>query len=83
MQPHYLVPILIVFIVVGLPIMSVTLIKLASIMKGEGGQVGANKTGSGREEAKIMQEIHRSLSRLEDRIDALETIVLENPSKKS
>jgi hypothetical protein len=83
MQPQFIVPVLIVFIVIGLPIMSVTLIKLAKIMKGEGGHAGSNKTGSGREEAKIMQEIHRSLSRLEDRIDALETIVLENPSKKS
>jgi phage shock protein B len=29
------------------------------------------------EEARIMQEIHRGLTRMEERIDALETIVLD------
>ena len=83
MPPEFLVPVLIVFIVVGLPIMSATLIKLAKIMKGESGNSDKKHTGSSREEAEIMQEIHRSLSRLEKRIDSLETIVLENPQSKS
>lgn len=83
MPPEFLVPVLIVFIVVGLPIMSATLIKLAKIMKGDGGDSGAKGPASSREEAQLMQEIHRSLSRLEKRIDSLETIVLENPKPKS
>jgi phage shock protein B len=83
MPPEFLVPVLIVFIVVGLPIMSATLIKLAKIMKGESGNSDRKQPGSSREEAEIMQEIHRSLSRLEKRIDSLETIVLENPQPKS
>jgi phage shock protein B len=83
MPPEFLVLVLIVFIVVGLPIMSATLIKLAKIMKGESGSSDKRQPGSSREEAEIMQEIHRSLSRLEKRIDSLETIVLENPQSKS
>lgn len=83
MPPEFLVPVLIVFIVVGLPILSATLIKLAKIMKGESGSSSKQHPGSSREEAEIMQEIHRSLSRLEKRIDSLETIVLENPQSKS
>ena len=81
MTPELLVPVLIVFIVIGLPVMSVTLIKLAKIMKGESG--GSRKSGpkSDREEAEIMQQIHNSVSRLEKRIDALETIVLEKSSR--
>lgn len=82
MPPEYLVPIFIVFIVVGLPIMAATLISLAKILKGQSGTKGGRRAGSDREEAEIMQEIHQSLSRLEKRIDALETIVLENPSRR-
>lgn len=84
-MPPELVPVLIVFIAVGLPVMSATLIKLAKIMKGDGGSTDKSKssTGSSREEAEIMQEIHKTVSRLEKRIDSLETIVLDNPQSKS
>jgi len=83
MQSSYLVPVLIVFIVVGLPILSATLIKLAKIIKGvpEGGGSRDNGGSSSREEAEIMQDIHRTVSKLEKRIDALETIVLEKTSR--
>ena len=79
MNSPYIVPVLIVFIVVGLPILSATLIKLAKIIKGVPEDSGSRKSGatSSREEAEIMQEIHRTVSKLEKRIDALETIVLE------
>lgn len=85
MTPEFLVPVLIVFIVIGLPIMSVTLIKLAKIMKGDSGGGSGSKASatSSREEAEIMQEIHQTVSRLEKRIDSLETIVLDNTQSKS
>lgn len=82
MPPEYLVPIFIVFIVVGLPVLSATLIKLAKIIKGE--PTGSDKKGSAhssREEAEIVQDIHQLVSRLEKRIDALETIVLDKTSR--
>jgi hypothetical protein len=81
MNSPYIVPVLIVFIVVGLPIMSATLIKLAKIMKGDSGGNDSGSARSSQEEAALMQDIHRSLSRLEKRIDSLETIVLEKPSR--
>ena len=72
--------IVIVAIVVGLPIICGTLITLAKIMKGNSTNSGKkNRNQSSREEAEIMQDIHRTLSRLEKRIDSLETIVLEKP----
>lgn len=81
MTPETLVPVLIVFIVVGLPIMSMTLIKLAKIMKGESrGKSGKNGV-SERDEAELMQAIHRTLTKLEQRIDALETIVIDKTSR--
>lgn len=82
MPPEFLVPVLIVFIVVGLPVLSATLIKLAKIMKGESN--GDDRKGnphSSREEAQIMQEINRTMTRLESRIEALETIVLDKPKR--
>ncbi len=76
MNPDILVPIVVVFIVIGLPVMAGTLIALAKILKG-----GSAKSGgaASREETELMQDIHRTLARLEKRIDALETIVLEKP----
>lgn len=83
MNSALLVPVLIVFIVVGLPVLSMTLIKLAKIIKGipEGDEFKGNGGKSSREEAEIMQDIHRTVSKLEKRIDALETIVLEKSSR--
>ncbi|MEX0322546.1 MAG: hypothetical protein AB3N63_10335 [Puniceicoccaceae bacterium] len=78
MPPEYLVPIFIVFIVVGLPVLSATLIKLAKIIKGEPEKISKDFTGtSDKEEAELVQDIHRLVTRLEKRIDALETIVID------
>ena len=87
MPPEYLVPIFIVFIVVGLPVMGGTLIKLAKIIKGE--QSGSNFSSdkksknptSDRGEAEIVQEINQLVTRLEKRIDSLETIVLDQTKR--
>lgn len=86
MPPEYLVPIFIVFIVVGLPVMSATLIKLAKIIKGEPCQDGSssnrkNNPEPHRQEAEIVQEINQLVTRLEKRIDALETIVLDQTKR--
>lgn len=83
MPPEFLVSVLIVFIVVGLPILSLTLIKLARIMKGESGSSKAGKGGANHDETELIQDIHRTLTRLEKRIDSLETIVLDSPKTKS
>ncbi|PHR24455.1 MAG: hypothetical protein COA36_15560 [Desulfotalea sp.] len=37
--------------------------------------------GSDQEEAKIIQEIYRGLGRMEDRIETLETILMDNKEK--
>ena len=82
LDPEMITGIIIVSIVVGLPIICGTLITLAKIMKGNSAGSGKkNRHQSSREEAEIMQDIHRTLSRLEKRIDSLETIVLEKPSR--
>jgi phage shock protein B len=37
--------------------------------------------GDDAEEAQLLQEIHRSLSRLEERVEALETLVLDGKAR--
>jgi len=82
LEPEMITGIAIVAIVVGLPIICGTLIKLAKIIRGDpSGSGRKNRHQSGREEAQIMQDINSTLSRLEKRIDSLETIVLEKHSR--
>lgn len=69
-----LVPVLIVLIVVGLPVMGGVLIKLAQIVKGDAG-AGRAKGSNAADDAQIMQDMHQTLLRLEKRIDAIETII--------
>lgn len=80
MPPEYLVPIFIVFIVVGIPVLSATLISLAKIIKGKPDSK-KDSSRSSHEEAEIVQDIHMMVTRLEKRIDALETIVLDKNSR--
>jgi hypothetical protein len=80
MPPEFLVPVIITFIIVGLPVMGITLVKLAKIMKGEPSRKEHRGPRSDQEEARAMQELHRTLTSLEKRIDSLETIVLDKPT---
>ncbi|MCC5841713.1 MAG: hypothetical protein JJT96_16485 [Opitutales bacterium] len=73
-----LVPIAIVFIVVGIPVIGGFILAFAKIMKGG----GSNQMGDG-EEARMIQDIHRGLNKLESRIDALETIILDREARSS
>lgn len=78
----FIVPIAVVFIVVGIPVLCHTILKLARILRGEpidldgGGNAGKGKDGS-KQPGSAMQEMHQNLSRLEARIESLETLVIE------
>ncbi len=72
--------ILIVLIVVGLPILCVTAIILAAMFKGGGGAKRRSYVEA--EETRLIQEMHQTLHRLESRIDALETIVIDSEREK-
>jgi len=84
-MPEEIVAVLIVLIVIGLPVVCMTLIKLAKIMKGDSSRTrtgGRSRGSADIDEAQLMQDLHRGLSRLESRIESLETIVLERESSK-
>jgi len=65
-----------VFIVVGIPVICGTAIAIAAILKGKSddGELSSDET-------KTLQEIHQGLSRMEKRIEALESIVIEQRDK--
>jgi hypothetical protein len=88
-MPAEMIPVLIVFIVIGVPVICGTLIKLAKIMRGDpvdepkSRRHGREVKMDTAEETRLIQEIHRGLGRLESRLDALETIVLQGEPKPS
>ena len=62
-------------IVLALAIVGSTILMAIKIIKG-----GVSRTGqkSQAEEAKLIQEIYEGLSKMEQRIDSLETIILDS-----
>ncbi len=65
---------LIFIVTIGIPMLCGTVIALVAILKGS--SVLSSKNLSN-EETRILQEIHQGLVKMEKRIDALETIVIE------
>ena len=68
----------IVFIVIGLPVICCTLVTLIRMFSG-GGRAQCEAT---REETRMIQEIHASMEKLEDRIESLEAIVVDREKRK-
>ncbi|HSL39723.1 MAG TPA: hypothetical protein VK857_05070 [Desulforhopalus sp.] len=77
-----MVNIIIVSIVFGSIVALAALIcgTILIIIKSRGNSAGRGATNS--EEARIIQETYRSLEKLEERIDALETILMDSERKK-
>ena len=53
---------------------------LAKVKRGGGSFRGGERLQA--EEARLIQELHRGLSRMEERVEALETIMLDREGKK-
>ncbi|MGJ3243631.1 MAG: hypothetical protein ACFE0O_11860 [Opitutales bacterium] len=62
------------FILIGLPILCGTIIALVAILKGKSGKKSEARD---RDETRTIQELYQRLSKLADRLDALETIILD------
>jgi len=65
--------------IVALIIIAGVILLAIQILKGGSASGG---TGINSEEAKIIQEIYQGLSRLEERVEALETILLDQDRKE-
>lgn len=81
----FIVPIAIVFIVVGLPVLCNMILKLARILRGVPEEPENEKDSKKKNKAQSadLQEMNRILNKLEERIDSLETIVLEQNRRKT
>lgn len=77
--PEIIVPVVFIVVVIGLPILGAFMLALAKILKsgGKSSRGGLSET----EETRLIQDIHRSLSKLEERIDTLETVILDRESR--
>lgn len=96
-MPEELIGIFVVFIVIGIPVICMTIIQLAKIIKGDTSKKGRHKyagmkgadwgmdpddDGDLADEARLVQEMHRGLDRLEKRIENLEDIVLKQDQQE-
>jgi phage shock protein B len=64
--------------IIALAIVGSTILMAIKIIKGG---VSPKERGRQAEEARMIQEIYRGLSRMEERVEALETIILERERK--
>jgi phage shock protein B len=77
---HQVLIVAIVFgsIIIALAIIPATILFAIKIFRGS---VSANSRGLADEEAKMIQEIYHGLTRMEARVEALETLLLEKEKK--
>ena len=78
MSAVFIVAIVIGGIILALAIIGSTVLMAIKILKG-----GLSRKGQGlqAEEARMIQEIYQGLSRMQERVEALETIILERKRK--
>ncbi len=67
------------FIAVGIPIICGTIIAVLSILKGKPSKKDRIMGG---QETLLIQEMHKGLTSLEDRIESLETLLLDQERTK-
>lgn len=72
--------IIIVFIVIGLPVIATAFLIGLKIMRG--GSSSSQGRKAMEEETRIIQEIYRGLNRMEERVEALETIIINRERKE-
>ncbi len=72
-------PVFLVLVVIGVPVVCGTLIALAAILKG-GGTKKRERVEA--DESRLIQELHQGMNRLEARIEAIETILMDRELHK-
>lgn len=79
MEPILIVAIVFGGVVLGLVVIGSTILMGIKILKGDMSRKGQRLQS---EEARILQEIHQGLERMENRLEALETILFDQKGKK-
>ncbi len=68
------------FILLALALLGGVAVTIVRLIKGPSGRKAAQ---ADEEEARLIQDLHKSLGRMERRINSLETILLEKETKES
>ena len=76
-----MMPITVVFIVIALPLIIVAGTILLAIKIIKGGASSKDPKAQA-DEARVIQEIYQGLSRMEERVEALETILIEKENSR-
>ena len=79
MEPILIVAIVFGGVVLGLVVIGSTILMAIKILKGDMSRKGQRLQS---EEARILQEVHQGLERMENRLEALETILFDQKGKK-
>jgi hypothetical protein len=79
MEPILIVAIVFGGAVLGLVVIGSTILIAIKILKGDMSRKGQRLQS---EEARILQEVHQGLGRMETRLEALETILFDQKGKK-
>ncbi len=76
------VPSITIFMLFAIPLAAIiggVFLAALKILKGDGTGRGGE---SDLEETRLIQELHRGLRRMEERVDALETLLMEKPTHR-
>ncbi|RJR40711.1 MAG: hypothetical protein C4576_19960 [Desulfobacteraceae bacterium] len=79
MEPVLIVAIVFGGVVLGLVVIGSTILMAIKILKGD---MSRKAQRLQTEEARVLQEIHQGLERMESRLEALETILFDKKGKK-
>jgi phage shock protein B len=79
MEPVLIVAIIFGGVVLGLVVLGSTILMAIKILRGDMSKKGQRLQS---EEARILQEVHQGLERMENRLETLETILFDQKGKK-
>jgi len=77
---EFILPVFAILVTIGLPIICITIL---IAMRLRSGGLRERDRAQWEEETRIIQEIHENLSKMETRIEAVETILMERFGKEN
>jgi hypothetical protein len=75
-----IVPFVFFFILLAIALSGLILVSIIKALRG--GASGSKKKEGNMEEARLMQEIYRGLRKMEERVESLETILMDKKRKE-
>jgi phage shock protein B len=74
-----IIPFIFLFVIVAIALSGFILVSIIKVLRGNS---GGKKKETYTEEARLMQEIYRGLRKMEERVESLETIIMDKKRKE-